>query len=173
MLVNIFSSRKLFLKYYIIGLFFFFTFSISGLTQNKYCADEIKDMNLPFLPGKINTWYSAGVEKRATELKGFLERASKLFEDSLKVKIDLTMAVLAPKEWEVLMDKPYGLPTMRRGTCKRSNEKFPKPLYAAILPGAVDGPVYDGWMQLKYSLSPATIQKLKKEGIAFEQGGKY
>ena len=151
---------------------FILAINVSAAAQSKYCADEIKDMNLPFLPGKINTWYSAGVEKRANELKIFLERASKLFEDSLKVKIDLTMAVLAPKEWEALMDKPYGLPAMRPSTCKRSNEKFPKPLYAAIMPGAIDGPVYDGWMQLKDSLSPATIQKLKKAGIGFEQGGK-
>jgi hypothetical protein len=76
---------------------FILAINVSAAAQSKYCADEIKDMNLPFLPGKINTWYSTGAEKKATELKGLLERASKLFEDSLKVKIDLTMAVLAPK----------------------------------------------------------------------------
>lgn len=103
---------------------FILAINVSAAAQGKYCADEIKDMKLPFLPGKINTYYSAGVEKRANELKIFLERAPKLFEDSLKVKIDLTMAVLAPKEWEALMDKPYGLPTMRLVLVKEVMKSF-------------------------------------------------
>jgi hypothetical protein len=138
----------------------------------KYCVDEIKELDLSLHTGKVNTYYSGGHEKRADELKALLERASVIFEDSLGVKIGLTMAVLNKEAWAKLMDRPYGLPTLRPGTCKRSTTKFPEAKYAAIMPAGIDGPVYDSWIILKDSVSPATMQKLKQAGIGFEQAGK-
>jgi hypothetical protein len=146
--------------------------SFTGFSQAKYCVDEIKELKLPFLSGKVTTYYSLGQEKRATELKGLLERAARVFEDSLGVKIELTIAALDAKDWVGLMDRPYGLPTVRSGSCKRSKERFAEAKYAAILPGAVNGPIYDGWTMLKDSLLLTTIQSFQKAGVGFEQGGK-
>jgi hypothetical protein len=146
--------------------------SFSGFAQAKYCVDEIKELGLPFLPGKIITYYSNDQETRAAELKSLLEKAAKVFEDSLGVKIELTIAALDSKDWVGLMDRPYGLPTVRSGSCKRSKESFPEARYAAILPGAINGPIYEGWTTLKDSLSLTTIQSLQKAGVGFEQGGK-
>jgi hypothetical protein len=129
-------------------------------------------LKLQFLPGKINTYYSEGAELRAKELKILLERAAPFLEDSLKVKIGVTMAAVTAKEWAFLLDKPYGLPTMRFGACKRSSTRLPEVKYAAIMPGAVNGPIYNGWIELKDSLSPSTLKKLAEAGVAFEQGGK-
>jgi len=173
MMINrLFFTKTLSCKCYPFIFLLLFIFSFSGLAQGKYCVDEIKELNLRYLPGKVLTYYSTGQEKRANELKSLLERAAKLFEDSLKVEVDLVLAALDAKTWSGLMDRPYGLPTMRSGACKRGAGSFPEPRYAAIMPGAVDGPIYTSWIELKDSLSASTIQKLKETGIGFEQGGK-
>jgi hypothetical protein len=123
-----------------------FTFCTASVAQSKYCVDEIKDLKLPLLPGKIAIYYSAGHEKRAQELKMLLERAAKFYEDSLGIKVDLTLAAVAPKEWVQLLDKPYGLPTMKYWACRRGGGTFPEPRYAAIMPASMDGPLYKiGW----------------------------
>jgi hypothetical protein len=134
-------------------------------------VDEIKELHLPSLPGKITAYYSIGQEMRANEIKILLERASKVFEDSLGVKIDVTIATLDVKDWSGLMDRPYGLPSLRSGTCKRSSHRFPEARYAAVLPGTVGGLVYDGWMNLEDSLSSGALRKLKEAGLQFSQGG--
>ena len=172
MTTPLFFTKPISRKHYTITFLILFAFSLSGFAQAKYCVEEIKELNLPHLPGKVLTYYSAGQEKRANELKSLLERASKVFEDSLKVKVDLVLAALDAKTWAGLMDRPYGLPTMRNGACKRGGGSFAEPRYAAIMPGAVDGPIYTSWMELRDSLPPSTIQKLKETGIGFEQGGK-
>lgn len=150
----------------------FLMFSLSGFAQVKYCVEEIKELNLQFLPGKIITYYSVGGAERAQELKRLLERAAPLFEDSLNVKIVVSMASVAPKEWAVLLDRPYGLPTMRFGACKRSSSRLPEVKYAAIMPGTVDGPINNGWIALKDSLSQSTRKKLAEARVTFEEGGK-
>ncbi len=144
----------------------------STSAQDRYCVDDIKDLKLASLPGKIVTYYSPGQQARATELKQFLERAAHFLEDSLKVEINFTMATLAPKEWNSLLDRPYGLPTVRPGACKRGPSSLTEPRYAAIMPAALNGPVYDAWIALKDSLSPSALQKLNSAGLTFEQGGK-
>ena len=159
-------------KLHLINFLLLFACSSTGLAQGKYCVDEIKEMNLPHLPGKVHTYYSPGQENRATELQSLLQRASKVFEDSLKVKVDLVLAALDAKTWGGLMDKPYGLPTMRTGACKRGGGSFPESRYAAIMPGGIDGPIYTSWIELKDTLPLSALRKLKAAGIGIEQGGK-
>ncbi len=146
--------------------------SITVLAQDKYCVDEIRELKLQSLSGKITTYYAQGSGDRANELKQLLERASQFFEDSLRVKPAITMAVLSPKEWSVLMDRPYGLPTTRLGGCKRGTGNFAEARYAAIMPAGINGPLYNDWMKLEDSVSAATLEKLKDAGVTFEQGGK-
>lgn len=151
---------------------FILAINISAVAQEKYCADEIKDLKLQSISGQIITYYSEGKEIRASELKTLLERASASLGDSLNVEINLTLAVLDAKEWAQLIDKPYGLPTIRTGACKRGGGSFPEPRYAAILPAGIDGPLYKDWIALKDSISTKTLQELKEVGVGFEQGGK-
>jgi hypothetical protein len=167
-----FFTKKIFCKHCALTFLFLFAFAFASPGQSKYCVDEIRELNLPQLPGKVLTYYSTGQEERAHELKSLLERASKFFEDSLKVQVDLVLAALDPKTWAGLMDRPYGLPTMRNGACKRGGSTFPEPRYAAIMPGGIDGPIYTSWIELKDSLPASAIQKLTDAGIAFGQGGK-
>jgi hypothetical protein len=151
---------------------FILAINVSAAAQSKYCADEIKDLKLQSISGQIITYYSKGKEIRASELKTLLERASASLGDSLNLEINLTLAVLEAKEWAQVIDKPYGLPTLRTGACKRGGGSFPEPRYVAILPAGIDGPLYKDWIALKDSISTKTLKKLKKVGVGFEQGGK-
>ena len=169
---QLFSFKKVICKCYLLVFFLLFVFSPYGFAQDKYCVDEIKELKLQVLPGKIITYYSTGQQQRANDLKLLLERASQLFEDSLKLKINVTLAAIGPKEWSALLDKPYGLPTMRNGACKRGSSNLTEARYVAIMPGTINGPIYNGWIELEDSLSTPTLQKLEKAGIGFEKGGK-
>ena len=160
------------LKVLIICFAFLQLNSLPAYSQDTYCIEDVKNLNLQSIPGKITAYYSPGQETRAQELKSLLERAAKLFEDSLDVKIEFSLAALNTKDWNGIMDRPYGLPCMRPGTCKRSNVKFPAAKYVAIMPGAINGPLYDSWIILKDSVQQTTVQTLHNAGLDFEQGGK-
>ena len=159
-------------KYQVINFLVVFSVCFSVQAQSKYCVDEIKDLKLQSIPGRIQTYYSKGMEKRASELKTLLERASVPLDDSLNLEINLILAALGPREWAQVLDKTYGLPTLRTGACKKGGGSFPESKYVAIVPGGIDGPLYNDWMALKDSLSRETLQKLKEAGLDFEPGGK-
>ena len=42
----------------------------------------------------------------------------------------------------------------------------------AIVPVTVGGPIYDGWAELKGSLSPGMAKRLKASGVEFERGAR-
>jgi hypothetical protein len=143
-----------------------------ALAQEKTCLEQLKDLRLESLPGKVQTHFSPGQRIRASEMKALLEEAGAFYERSLGLTPVVTLAALAPQEWPLLLDRPYGLPTMRTGPCKRGGSTNLPPQYLAIMPITAGGPIYDGWISLKGSLSPETIKKLKKSGITFEQAGR-
>ena len=142
-----------------------------ALAQEKSCLEQLKDLRLESLVGKVTTHYSPGQRKRASEMKVLLEEASSFYERSLGLTPVVTLAALAPAEWPFLLDKPYGLPTLRTGPCRRGGIWNAPKQYLAIMPVTLSGPLYDDWIALKASLSPETMKKLKKSGITFEQGG--
>jgi hypothetical protein len=170
--MRLYNSRIFLLKFYLTCFLTSIALSFPLQAQSKYCVDEIKDLELHSIPGEILTYYSEGKENRALELKTLLERASTMLGDSLNLEIKLTLAALNVKEWAQVIDKPYGLPTLRTGACKRGGGSFPEPRYVAILPGGIDGALYNGWIALEDSISTKTLQKLKEAGVGFEQGGK-
>ncbi len=90
-----------------------------ALAQEKSCVEQLKDLRLESLEGKVTTHYSPGQRKRASEMKVLLEEASSFYERSLGLTPVVTLAALAPAEWPFLLDKPYGLPTLRTGPCRR------------------------------------------------------
>lgn len=146
---------------------------LPAVAQEKTCLEHVKELKLEFLPGRVPTYFSVGQQKRASEMKALSEEASAFYERSLGLKPELTLAAVSPKDWASLLDKPYGLPTMRTGPCnRRGGGATSPPQYVAIMPATVGGPIYEGWMALKDSLSPQAMTKLKKSGVEFEQGGK-
>ena len=169
---QLFYFMKCSWKHQLINFLLFFAVCFSVQAQSKYCVDEIRDLKLQSISGRIQTYYSEGMEKRASELKTLLERASVSLSDSLNLEINLILAALGPKEWAQVLDKTYGLPTFRTDACKKDGGSFPEPKYVAIVPGAIDGPLYNDWIALKDSLSSKALQKLKEAGMRFEQGGK-
>lgn len=150
-----------------------FLFPLPAAAQEKTCLQQVRELKLEFMPGRVPTYFSPGHQKRASEMKALLEEASIFYERALGLKPELTLAAVSPAEWASLLDKPYGLPTMRPGPCKTLGVGAnATPQYVAIMPATVGGPIYDGWMALKDSLTPRTMKELKKSGVEFGQGGK-
>lgn len=157
--------------YHLILLLTLFSF-ITVKGQGKYCVDEIRSLNLDSAKGSINTYYSKTAGIRALELRQLLQRAAIPMGDSLGVKLDLSLALLDKEQWKQVMDKTYGLPTVRSGACKRGGGSFTKPRYIAIMPAAINGAAVDSWNILRDSLSSLSTKRLKDAGLTFEQGGK-
>lgn len=147
--------------------------SLPAAAQEKTCLEQVKDLKLGFMAGRVPTYFSPSQHKRASEMKALLEEASLFYERSLGLKPELTLAAVSPGNWASLLNKPYGLPTMRTGPCNGGGAAQTSPAqYVAIMPATVGGPIYEGWMALKDSLPPQTAVKLQNSGIEFEPAGK-
>ncbi len=134
------------------------------------CREQLLGLNLERLPAPVETHYSAGHRDRAVAMQRLLRDAARFYERSLKLTPAVTVAALGPDDWPKLLDKPYGLPTLRTGLCRRGTYTGP-PQYVAIMPVTAGGPIYTDWLGMKDSLSQKTIQKLKKVDLSFEDGG--
>jgi hypothetical protein len=134
------------------------------------CRDQLRALGLATLPGPIETHYSEGYRDRAVAMQALLRDAAKFYERSLKLTPAVTLAALGPDDWPKLLDKPYGLPTLRTGLCRRGAYTGP-PQYVAIMPVTAGGPIYTDWLAMKTSLSPEAMRRLKKAGLSFEEGG--
>ena len=146
--------------------------AVLAVGQEKTCVEQLRELKLEILPGKVATHFSPGSRERAVELKALLERAANFYKSSLGLEPEVTLAAIGPKEWPLLLTKPYGLPTMRTGPCSRFGSNGP-PQYLAIVPATVGGPIYKDWIAMKGSLSPKTIEKLRRAGMSYEQAGEF
>jgi hypothetical protein len=83
----------------------------------------------------------------------------RFYEHKLKIKAELSVAVLTKADWErVVQGTPYGLPFVS-----------PTP-HIVLLPATHDGEVVKLVMGLRGKASPATLRKLEQPGFTFEQG---
>lgn len=143
------------------------------LAEDKSCVEQVKEMTLGSLPGVVPTYFSYGHETRARELQTLLQRASAHYQKTLAINPTVTLAALSQTDWPAVLDKPYGLPTMRSGPCRRGKGGAAMPpQYLAILAVTSDGPIYQDWLKLEAKLSAHTKRKLKKEKLTFSAGGK-
>src|SRR5688572_22905996 len=124
----------------------FLVLTQGAVAQEKTCLEQLKDLRLESLTGKVPTHFSPEQRKRASEMKALLEEAGAFYERSLGLTPVVTLAALGPQEWPLLLDRPYGLPTMRTGPCKRGGGTTSPPQYLAIMPITAGGPIYDGWI---------------------------
>lgn len=163
------ARAALLLKPLAVALFLLLPFAAEA--QEKTCLEQVRGMKLESLPGQVPTYYSSGHRQRASEMKALLEEAARYYERELGVKIEVTLAAVAQAEWASLLDKPYGLPTMRTGPC-RGGGPGSSAQYVAIMPVTVGGPIYDGWVEMKGALSAGSMKRLKAAVVEFEQGGR-
>lgn len=138
--------------------------------QQQSCLQQLQGLKLEILSGTVNTHYSPGQRERALKMKTLLEEAGSFYSRSLDLKPVVTLAALGPAEWPAMLDKPYGLPTLRMGPCRRGPIVGP-PQYVAVMPITAGGPLYNDWIAMKGSLTPGTLKKFKKLGMTHEQGG--
>jgi hypothetical protein len=70
-----------------------------------------RELGVPSFTSKVTVYYSKGHEKHAKELSGLLEDGMRFYEDKLKIKAELSVAVLSKADWERAVEGiPYGFP---------------------------------------------------------------
>ena len=144
--------------------------TLSSSAQVQTCREQLRGLNLEMLHGNVETHFSPGHRESAFQMKELLEEASRFYDREVNLRPTVTLAALGPDEWPKLLDKPYGLPTLRTGPCRRGAYSGP-PQYVAIMPVTAGGPIYDDWQKMKGEVSPQVIKNLKKMGLTFEDGG--
>jgi hypothetical protein len=138
---------------FVLGLLIAFPVSAQEATP----LQKVQDLKNPSFTKTITVYYSPGYEKRAKELQSMVEDAMRFYERNLKVKVELSLAVLTQDQWKHVRSVPYGLPNVS------------SPPHVAFLPATADGVVTADALSLKSNLSPATLKKLKSSGYTFEQ----
>jgi hypothetical protein len=118
---------------------------------------KVQSLKNPSFAKRITVYYSPGYEKRAKELQSMVEEAMGFYERKLKLRAELSLAVLTRDQWQQVRAVPYGLPNVS------------SPPHVAFLPATADGVVTADALSLKSNLSPATMKKLKSSGYTFDQ----
>lgn len=118
---------------------------------------KVQSLKNPSFKNKITVHYSPGYEKRAKELQSMIEEAMRFYDRKLKMRVELSLAVLTRDQWKQVRPQPYGLPNVS------------SPPHVAFLPATADGVVTTDALSLESNLTPATLKKLKSSGYTFEQ----
>jgi hypothetical protein len=155
MRINHFNSNQpLIISYaFVLGLLIAFPVSAQEATS----LQKVQSLKNPSITNKITVYYSPGYEQRAKELQSMVEDAMGFYERKLKVKVELSLAVLTRDQWKQVRSAPYGLPNVS------------SPPHIAFLPATADGVVTADALSSKSNLSQATLKKLKLSGYTFEQ----
>jgi hypothetical protein len=119
----------------------------------------VRELGVPSFTHKVTVYYSRGHETRAKELSSLIEDAMRFYEDKLKIKPELSVAVLTKADWDrVVQQTPFGVP-------------FVSPVpHVILLPATHDGEVVKLVTGLRGKASSATLKKIEKAGFTFEQG---
>jgi hypothetical protein len=129
------------------------------LQMNAELLKAVRELGVPSVTNKVTVYYSKGHEKRAKELSGLIEDAMRFYEEMLKIKPELSVAVLTKADWErVVEGTPFGFPFVSAAP------------HVVMLPATHDGAVVKAVTGLRGKASPTTLTKIEKAGFTFEQG---
>src|SRR5262249_56141860 len=119
----------------------------------------VRELGVPSFTKKVTVYYSEGHEKRAKELSGLIEDGMRFYEEKLKIKAELSIAVLSKADWERVVDGiPYDFPFVSAAP------------HVVMLPATHDAAVVKMVTELRGKASSATLKKIEKAGFTFEQG---
>jgi hypothetical protein len=125
--------------------------------QASGSLDSVKALVTPTLKNKIVIYYSPGYEARAKEILPMIEKAMSFYEKKLKLKMDLSIAVLDREQWEKVAKAPYGMPHVSASP------------HVAFLPATPDGVIAQAIMQVKPFVGKDTTDRLGKLGFTYEK----
>jgi hypothetical protein len=119
----------------------------------------VRELGVPSFTNQVTVYYSKGHKKRAKELSGLVEAAMRFYEEKLKIKAELSVAVLTKADWERVVEGiPFGFPFVSATP------------HVVLLPATYDGEVVRLVTGLRRKASSATLKKIEKAGFTFEQG---
>src|SRR5690349_19876136 len=73
----------------------------------------VRELGVPSFTNRVTVYYSTGYDGRARELGGLLGEALRFYEEKLKIKPELSLAVLSRPDWgRVETRAPFGLPSV-------------------------------------------------------------
>jgi hypothetical protein len=125
--------------------------------EGMTALQKVQLLQDPSITNKITVYYSPGYKKRANELRSMIEEAMGFYDRKLKLKVELSLAVLTQDQWKQVRPQPYGLPNV---------SSFP---HVAFLPATADGVVTVDALTFKSKVTPATLKRLKSSGYTFDQ----
>lgn len=73
-------------------------------------GDVLEQLGLEMLPGPVPTYFSPGARERAEDLQARLRPAVEFWDDRMNLELPITLAVLNPEHWAVILPTPYGIP---------------------------------------------------------------
>ncbi|MBD0328201.1 MAG: hypothetical protein ICV68_17400 [Pyrinomonadaceae bacterium] len=128
-------------------------------SQEATALQRVQSLNNPSALNRIRVYYSPGHETRALELRGMIEDAMQFYERRLRVKEEISLAVLAPEQWrQVGLQVPYGVPNVS------------SPPRVIFLPATTDNATTEATLGLRSRASRATLKMVEASGFTYEEG---
>jgi hypothetical protein len=87
----------------------FFSVAESRAIAQTNLLEQVVELGLPKLDGRITTYYSSGAEARARKLQAAFTDMNAFFEQQLGIRAEATLAVLNSNDWSRVDVYPYGL----------------------------------------------------------------
>lgn len=144
-----------------------------GLQEEPLLLEQVHALGLDSLNRGITTvHFSAGHQNRAGSLGSRVERALKLFNDSLDTAIeDFHLIVLAGADWGRLAEMPYGFPVWGKGGWQRRNLGIERPDVppSTIVPADAKGVVYEQLIALEDCLSGEHRKRVKATELTWDE----
>ncbi len=73
----------------------------------------VRELDPPSFTDTFTVYYSTGHQRRAKEFSGLIKEMARFYEEKLKIKADLSVAVLTKADWErVEKMAPYRIPSV-------------------------------------------------------------
>jgi hypothetical protein len=110
------------------------------------------------LAGDVPVYHSPGYVRRAAELQALIDDGRRFFDDSLGLRAEVSLAVLAEADWSRLTDVPYTIPFYSSGAA------------LIFLPATTAGPIVDDYLASQARLPAARLARIRDAGFDYEQG---
>ncbi len=115
--------------------------------------------NLSCIEGAIPTYYSLGYEKRALEIRGFLDQMMGYYKNELGVNIDIKLVLLNKPDHQKRMNFIYGMPFITTES----------ETWIVSMPASQEGVISEMFVQLEGSIVPDLKKRFSDEKLDYRE----
>lgn len=156
------SLIKRLLSIMVLAVIPIFLLKVPAQAQEPNMLQKVQDLKIPSSTSKITVYYSPGYKMRALELRSMIEGAMRYYEERLKVKVGISLAVLNKPQFDQIgkglsFTTVYGVPWVSG------------PPSVAFLPATSDGSVNTDILHAKEKVAQETLKKIKSNGFTYEK----